>query len=191
MKKLKFIIPVLIVIMLIYFLGGYRFTALSAAKSNVYLPKDAQLMEQYDSDSSVIFLFKSDKEKMYRTVLAEKKAFFYQSRLSTYIPYNSDEIQTVGGISYTTKNNMASLLSVISYDEEVAYIEAGIEPYRESKEIKKGELTTFLFSTNNQIDQLHAVATNKEGEALYYYGYPKNAPTINLNKDLKWYKIDR
>lgn len=182
--------PLSIVIIFILSLSGYRFTALSAAKSNVFLPEDAELMEQYDSGSSVIFLFKSDKEKMYHTVLAEK-SFFYYSGLSTYTPYSSDEIQTVGGISYTTKNDTASLLSVISYDEDVTYIEAGVEPYVERKEIRKGELITFLFSFSNQIDQLNAVATNKEGEELYYFGYPKNATYINLNEDLRWYKIDR
>lgn len=82
------------------------------------------------------------------------------------------------------------MLSVISYDEEVAYIEAGVEPYTEVKEIKVREPITFLFSFSKQIDHLNAVATNKEGEKLYYFGYPENATHINLNEDIRWYKID-
>jgi hypothetical protein len=121
MKKWLFIIPLLVVMILIFILSGYRFTALSSVKDARFLPTDAELLEQHDTGSSVILIFKSDKEEKYRTVLAEKKGMFYRSRHSTFTPYRSDNIQTFGGISYTTKNDEASVFSVISYDEEVAY----------------------------------------------------------------------
>ncbi|QOR67326.1 hypothetical protein IM538_04080 [Cytobacillus suaedae] len=184
MKKWLFIVPLLVVIILIFMISGYRFTALSAAKSHAFLPADAELLEQHDTGSSVIVIFKSDKEEKYRTLLAEKKGMFYICRHSTFTPYRSDSIQTFGGFSFITKNDEASVFSVISYDEEVAYIEAGVEPNRERKEIRTGVPVTFIFSYSKQLDQLNPVATNKEGEELYYYGY------LNLYEDIKWHKID-
>ncbi len=108
MKKWKVVLPLLIISILLFFISGYRFTALSAAKSHYFLSKDTELMEQYDTGSSVIFLFKNDKEKIYQTVLSEKSGVFFRSSVSTEIPYSSDEIQTVGGISATTENDAVS-----------------------------------------------------------------------------------
>ncbi|ENH96919.1 hypothetical protein J416_08412 [Gracilibacillus halophilus YIM-C55.5] len=190
MKKWIFILPFIIIIIVILFFSGYRFTAFSAAKSHDFLPVDADVVEQHDIGSSVIYLFKSDEEEMYHTVLSEKKCFFYHSDVSTYTPFRSGDIQTIGGIRYTTKDEEATMMSVISNDKEVAYIEAGAEPYTKKKKIKIGEPITFLFSYSKPINQLNAVATNKEGEELYYYGYPENATHININEDLRWYKID-
>jgi hypothetical protein len=191
MKKRNFVIPIqlLVVFTLIFFISGYRFTALSAAKSNDFLSKDAKLIEQYDTDSSVIFLFKSDEAEMYQTVLSEKSGVLFRSSASTNTPYSSDKIQTVGGISITTGNDAATLLSVISYDEEVAYIEAGIEPIVERKEIQNGERISFLYPFSEQIDFLYPTAFNKDGKKLYYYGYPKDTNVSN-SEDLKWHKIE-
>jgi len=189
MKKWKLLIPLLIVIVMIFFISGYRLTALSAAKSNSFLSRDAELMEKYDTGSSVIFLFKNDKEEIYQTVHSEKSGVLFRSSASTYIPYNSDKIQTVGGISVTTKNDETTLLSVISYDEEVAYIEAGVEPYIERKEISKGERVSFLFPFSEQIDFLYPTAFNKDGKKLYHYGYPKDTNVFN-GEDFKWHKFD-
>ncbi|MGV2942004.1 hypothetical protein AB5I83_20550 [Mesobacillus sp. LC4] len=189
MKKWIFFISLLIVIVLIFIISGYRFTALSSAKSNSFLSKDAELMEKYDTGTSVIFLFKSDKEEMYQTVHSEKSDVFFRSSVSTNIPYISDEIQTVGAISVTTENDAATLLSVISYDEEVAYIEAGVEPNVERKAISKGERISFLFPFSEQIDFLYPTAFNKDGKKLYYYGYPKDT-NVFKSEDFKWHKIE-
>ncbi|WP_449539743.1 hypothetical protein [Ferdinandcohnia sp. Marseille-Q9671] len=189
MRKWKLGIPLLIVVIFIFFISGYRFTAFSAAKSNDFLSKDAELMEQYKIGASVIFLFKDDEEEIYQTVLSEKSGLLYRSSASTTIPYISDTIQTVGGISFTTKNDAATLLSVISYDEEVAYIEAGVEPSLERKEIKKGERISFLFPFSEQIDFLYPTAFNKAGKKLYYFGYPKDTNEFK-SEDLKWHEIN-
>ncbi|RHW43317.1 hypothetical protein D1B31_01210 [Neobacillus notoginsengisoli] len=189
MKKWIFVIPMLIVIIMIYFISGYRFTALSAAKSNAFLSKDAELMEEYDTGSSAVFLFKNDEEKIYQTVLSERSGLFFRSSASTNTPYSSDKIQTIGGISFTSEKDAGTLLSVISYDEEVAYIEAGIEPNIERKEINKGERISFLFPFGEQIDFLYPTAFNKDGKKLYYLGYP-NDTNILKNEDFKWHKIE-
>ena len=86
------------------------------------------------------------KQRYTKRYLSEKSGVLFRSRVSTNIPYSSDEIQTVGGISFTTGNDAATLLSVISFDEEVAYIEAGIEPIVERKEIQQWRTYFFLIS---------------------------------------------
>ncbi|WP_062105542.1 hypothetical protein [Bacillus niameyensis] len=189
MKKLIVVIPLLIATILIFFISGNRFTALSAAKNNAYLSNDAELLQQYDTGSFNIFLFRSDEEGIYQTVLSEKSGPLYRSNASTNIPYNSDPIQTVGGISFTSEKDTVTFLSVISYDEEVAYIEAGVEPNVERKEIRKGERISFMFPFSEQIDFLSPTAFNKEGKKLYYYGYPKDTNVIQ-REDLKWHKIN-
>lgn len=189
MKKWTVVISMLVVIILIFVMSGYRFTALSAAKSNTFLSKDAELMEQYDTGSSVIFLFKSDEQKIYQTVLSERSGLFYRSNASTNTPYSSDKIQTVGGMSFSNEKDEGTLLSVISYDEEVAYIEAGIEPNLERKEINKGERISFLFPFSEQIDLIHPIAFNNDGKKLYYLGYPEDT-NIFKSEDFKWHRFE-
>jgi hypothetical protein len=189
MKKRKEVIPILVVIILILIITGYRFTALSAAKSNSFVSRDFEVIEKYDTGSSVIFLFKSDEKELFLTVLSEKSGLFYRSNLSTYIPYSSDTLQTVGGLSFTTNSEAFSFISIQSYDDEVAYIEAGEDSNLERKEINKGERIYFLFPFSKQIDFLNATAFNKDGKKLYYYGYPKETNIIN-GMDLNWHKVD-
>ncbi len=58
----------------------------------------------------------------------------------------------------------------------------------ERKEVKKGELTTFLFPFSEQLDFLYPTAFNKDGKKLYYFGYPKDTNVFN-NEDFKWHNI--
>ncbi len=189
MKKLMIIFPVLLVIVFIFFISGFRFTAVSSAKNHSFLANDSELIDEYKIGSSVISLFKSDKEKIYRTVLTEKNTFFYQSKVSTYTPYSSDKIQTVGGISIATENTTATFISIVSNDEEVSYIQVGVEPNVERKEISKGERISFLFPFSEQIDFLYPTAFNKDGKMLYYFGYPKDT-NVFKSEDFKWHKVD-
>jgi hypothetical protein len=189
MKYWRLTISLLIFIFLIFMVTGFKFTALSAAKSNPNITKDFELVEKYDAGTTVIYLFKSNEKKLYRTVLSEKSGLLFRSSSSTYIPYSKDSLQTVGGISYRTDKDAFTLLSVISFDDDVAYIEAGADQDLQRKEIKKRERISFLFPFSKQIDLLNAAAFNKNGKKLYYYGYPNGANSIN-SKDLKWHKIN-
>lgn len=92
-------------------------------------------------------------------------------------------------MSFTSENDEITFLSVISNDEEVAYIEVGIEPNIERKEINKGERVSFLFPFSEQIDYLNPTAFDKDGKRLYYYGFPKDTNVIKT-EDYKWHKID-
>lgn len=182
------IVPILFVIVLFFFISGYRFTALNAAKSNPLLSKDAKLMEKHNIGSSDIFLFKSDKKQLYQTVLSEKSKVFFRSSALTYIPYSSDPLQTVGGMSVTNKSNAFTFVSIKSNDGKVAYLEAGKGPNLVRKEIRKGERVSFIFQFSKQIDNLNLTAFDQDGNKLYYYGYPKDT-NIFKTEDLKWHKI--
>ncbi|MFJ7973658.1 hypothetical protein [Psychrobacillus sp. NPDC096389] len=189
MRKGVKVLPVLIIIIVLFIFNGYRFTALSAAKGNPLLSKDAELVEAYDTGKSTIFLFKNDNEEIFQTVLTEKYGFLFRSSASTIVPFSADMIQTVGGFSFTGENDAATLLSVISNTEEVAYIEVGVDTDLERKAIRKGERISFLFPFSEQVDFLNATAFNHEGEALYYYGLAENVSQVHIPEDLKWHKI--
>ncbi len=189
MKKLMITLPILLVIVFLFFISEFRFTAVSSAKNHAFLENDSELIGEYKVSSSYIFLFKSDKEELYRTVLTEKKWAFYRSNVSTFTPYSSDEIQTIGAMNVSTENTSATFISVISNDEEVSYVEVGVEPNIERKEINKGERITFLYPFNKQINQLNPTAFNKDKEKLFYYGYPKDTNVFNTDEN-KWHKVD-
>ncbi|KAB2951510.1 hypothetical protein F9B85_11930 [Heliorestis acidaminivorans] len=188
MKKLMITLPILLVIVFIFFISEFRFTAVSSAKNHSFLENDAELIGEYKVGSSFIFLFKSDKEELYRTVLTEKDGLFYRSNVSTYTPYSSDKIQTAGVLNVSTGNTDATFISIISNDEEVSYIEVGVEPNVKSKRINMGERVTFLFPVSKQIYLLNPTAFNKDGEKLFYYGLPKDTNVFNTD-DIKWHKV--
>lgn len=190
MTKWKWIAGVITVI-LFMFISGFRFTALNAATSNTFISNDYTLLEEYDAGSATIFLFKSDKEQLYRTVVSKKYGLLYRSNVSTFIPYRTDSLQTIGGISYKNNKKEFTILVIESSVEEVTYIEAGLDYNLERKQISKGERIYFLFPFSKQINFLYPIAFNKEGEKLYYYGYPENSNFININEDLRWHKIDK
>lgn len=191
MNKWKLgIVITLVLFLLMLFVSGYRFTALSAATSHTFVLNDSLLIGEWETGSTGLFLFKNDEQEVYRTVVSEKSGLLYISRASTFEPYRDDAVQTIGGISYRNSKDGLSLLVIMSNDGEVAYIEAGDKRKRERQDINKGELISFLFPYSIQIDHLNAKAFNKDGEELYYFGLPKNSNRINLNEDLRWHKIE-
>lgn len=192
MKKIfstKWMKGIMIIVAILLFFGitGYRFTPLSAAKGNPFISSDYELIDEFRGETAILYLFKSEEEEMYRTVLSEREGIFYRSPVSISIPMTDDPIRTIGAMSSIIKNGEGvSFLVIESFDEDVAYIEAGREFKRERQVVKKGEPVTFLFPFSKQVDFLNAIAFNEDGEKLYYYGYPKNQMFIN-SKDLKWY----
>ncbi|WP_404427099.1 hypothetical protein LG296_14770 [Ureibacillus chungkukjangi] len=54
------------------------------------------------------------------------------------------------------------------------------------KNITIGEPIHFLLPFAKQIDQLNAIAYDKDGNKLYYYGRDEGNTNIN---DIKWLKV--
>lgn len=188
MKKGIFVIIISGIIVLFMTVNGYRFTPESAAESSGGLTKDFERIDTHEIGSDTVVLYKSDAKKEYRTVLAEKSGWLYKSYTSSYVPYNSDPLRLVGGISVTTENNALTYMNILSMDEDVSYIEAGIEPYVRRQEISKGERISFLFPFSEQLENLNPVAYDHNGKKLYYFGYPKDTNQFS-DEEFKWHEF--
>ena len=175
----------MILCVVIFIFSGYRLTPLSAAKANPFVTNDFEFVDKYENDSSSFYLFKSDAKKEYMTVHVNKKRFIYHSNTSTSIPYSTDLLQTIGGMSIRYENKEATLFVVLSKDEKVTSIGIETEYSDERKNVTKGEPIYFLLPYSKQIDQLNAIANDKDGNELYYYGWNEG----NILRDLKWHKI--
>lgn len=190
MLKWRFTIPALVVIifvaMYVFMFNGYRFSAQSAARSNTFITKNYHLFASYASGPFGIFLFKSDVNRMYRTVLSERSGPLYRSSVSVYIPYQSGALQTVGDMNYSSPDNGFTFMSFKSNNNNVAYIEAGVQPNRERKEIKEGQTISFWF--DHYVSRPDIEAFDAQGKELYYYGYPKNTSEFSSN-NFSWHKF--
>ncbi|QFT89604.1 hypothetical protein FIU87_13165 [Bacillus sp. THAF10] len=114
----------------------------------------------------------------------------YKSSIATYYPFNSDDLQLIGGLSFKSDNNAGTtVFSVVSNTEKVGYIELSLDEKFQRKEINKGERVTFIFPYSEQIDFLNPTAFDEEGNALYYFGYPKGE-TVLKHEDFRWHKIE-
>ncbi|WP_409368520.1 hypothetical protein [Lysinibacillus sp. 38-6] len=183
MKKVGIVFALLLIVVVIF--NGYRLTPLSAAKANPFVTNDYELVDKYHIDSSSFYLFKSEAKKEYITVDVNQKNFMYRSSTSTSIPYSSDLLQTIGGFSIRYDDKEVTLFVVLSNDEEVTSIGIQTGNKDEIKNITKGETIHFLLPFSKQIDQLNAKAFDKEGNALYYYGWNEG----HIKSNLKWHKL--
>ncbi|AST91896.1 MULTISPECIES: hypothetical protein [Sutcliffiella] len=188
MRRFKVLIPLFIVVIIYLFFSGYRITPLSAANAFPLLPKDAELVEEMKISTTPIFVYKSEEENQYVSVTSEKNGVFYRSTQSTFVPIRTDSLQTVGLMNFRNKDGEGTYFSVLSTDEEVFYIEVGIDPDVIRKEIRAGESVSFYLSSFEVINFLYPTAYNKDGKPLFYYGIPKNAPTYTP-EDIKWHEI--
>ncbi|MFJ7954339.1 hypothetical protein ACIQZG_22815 [Lysinibacillus sp. NPDC096418] len=186
MKKVRIGLGLSIICIVIFIFGGYRFTPLAAAKANSFVTKDYELIGEYKNDTSIFYLFKNDGQQHYRTVYVNQNNLIYRSNYSNIFPYSNDDLQTIGGMSIQDENEAATVLIIHSLDENVASIRLESDFGIETKEILKDEIAYFLLPFAKQIDQLNAVALDKNGNKLYYYGYESN----NSFNNLKWYKIE-
>lgn len=189
MKKLVLVLAFAGVAVFIFLLSHYRFTPESAALSNPALTDDFEYVDQIGIGEAKVLLFKSDVKEEYRMVLAEKSGLLYRSNFSTYTPYTSDPLQLVGGMSITTENHALTYLSVISNDEHVAYIEAGVEPHVERREVSKGERISFSFPFSEHVNKLNATAFDESGKKLYFLGYPEGTNMFR-QEDFRWHRYE-
>ncbi|WP_044338973.1 hypothetical protein [Rossellomorea aquimaris] len=189
MKKLILVLVSVGMVVVMFMLSNYRFTPESAALSNPALTDDFEYVDQHGLGEAEVLLFKSDEKEEYMTVLAEKSGLLYRSNSSTYTPYTSDPLQLVGGMSLATEENALTYLSVISNDDKVAYIEAGVEPHVERRGVSVGERVSLLFPFSENINKLNATAFDQNGKKLYYLGYPKGTNMFR-QEDFRWHKYE-
>ena len=63
MKKTSIGVALIVICIVFFIFGGYRFTPLAAAKANSFVTKDFELIGEYKNDSSIFYLFKSDSKQ--------------------------------------------------------------------------------------------------------------------------------
>ena len=184
-KSLRFAGSIFIIVFLLY-LGGYRFDSMDAVKANSQIPKGAQLLDQVNFKWGNIYIFDTEDKPM--TVISLKKlGWFWVSNTSVFHYRNQDPVRTIGGATFADKNNSASVISIIVYDPDVAYIEAGPENDRLRQEVTLEMPLTFWWEYSIKWSDLAPKAYDSEGNVLYEYRYPETNHTNQ--EDLKWYHV--
>ena len=187
-KTVAIFVSIIFVAMYFYFFiaSGYRFSPENAAKSNAFITRNYQLFASYKTGPFGIFLFKSNANRMYRTVLSKRNGIFYRSNVSVSIPYQSGALETVGYFNDSTHDHGFTFMSFKSNSNNVAYIEAGVKPNRKKEEIIKGQTVAFLF--DQYVSAPNVIAFNAQERELYYFGYLKNT-SIFTDDSFKWHKF--
>jgi hypothetical protein len=176
---------VIILITLFFYLGGYKLDALSAARTNSFVPKDSVLLDEVDYPWGKVFLFDSPEKPI--TVISFKSfGFLWVSRMSTYYFHNDDPIKTIGGVSYSDdKSRATTIISVLLNDPQISYLEIGPEGNRLRKQAALNVPITFSWDKSFPWNDFNAKAIDEEGKVLYEYRYAKSNYT--RSEDLKWY----
>jgi len=173
---------------LIFYISGYRFTPLDAAKAHFDVGENSVSFEDVDFGWGKVYLFKTPKGP--RTVIAIKNGFLWRAPAAVhYDQTSSDVINTVGWMSYNDNKGQATVFAVETFDPNIVSVEAGPIGERTTKEVKVG--TPIIFSWNNVIqpNELKPVALTTNGVPLYEYRYPKNTNGTR-NDELKWYPVN-
>lgn len=184
--KTKLILAVVaaILVFLAFYSCGYRFDGLSAAKANVFVPKNSVLIDQADYDWGGVYVFNSP-EKPVTAVSIKKFGFLWSSRLSVYYFHHDDPIQTIGGISLANPREKATVFTVLVRDPDVSYIEAGAEGSRARKAATIDKPITFSWDTLINGGDLKPQAFDAGGKLVYEYRYA--TANYTRSEDLRWY----
>ncbi|WP_274651193.1 hypothetical protein [Paenibacillus humicola] len=171
----------------LFFAGGYKFDALSAARANSFVPSDSVLLDKVDYPWGKVFIFDSPEKPI--TVLSFKSfGFIWHSSMSTYNYHHDDPIQTVGEISYSDdKGRDTTVISIRVTDAQVSYLEIGPEGNRLRKEAVLHAPITFSWDRSFPWNDFNAKAFTKDGKVLYEYRYANS--NVIRSEDFKWYPI--
>ncbi|AFQ44346.1 hypothetical protein [Desulfosporosinus meridiei] len=185
LNKVAGIVFVIAITLGIWFLysSGYRFSSLGAAKAHFNAEKSVTDFGEVNFQWGKVYLFRTSKGP--RTVLAIKEGFLWRAPVTVHFPQNSDNIKTVGWMSYTGKDP-ATVFAVETSDPTISYIEVGPTTERIKKEITVNSPVIFSWDKPVDFNTFNPVALSKEGNVLFEYRYPKNTTTISSD-DLKWY----
>ncbi|EGW38520.1 hypothetical protein [Desulfosporosinus sp. OT] len=181
-------IVIFIMTVMFFYISGYRFTPLDAAKAHFDVGKNSVSLGDVDFGWGKVYLFKIPKGS--RTVIAIKNGFLWRAPAAVYFDQTSAEvINTVGLLSYNGNNGQATVFAVETFDPNIAFVEAGPMGMRTTKEVKVGTPVIFSWDKAIQPTELKPKALTNNGVPLYEYRYPKNTNVIS-HDELKWYPVD-
>lgn len=177
----------MVLVTLFYYFGGYKLNALSAARANPFVPKDSVLLDKVNYSWGKVFIFDSS-DKPVTAISYKHLGFLWVSTMSTYSFHNDDSIKTIGGIIYSDdKGRAATVLSVLSNEPAISYLEVGPEGNRLRKKAVLNEPITFYWDQAIPWNDYNAKAFNENGKILYEYRYPET--NYFRSEDLKWYPV--
>lgn len=188
-KKISVVILLMLLVVLFTYASGYRFTPEAAAKAHSILEKNSTLVKKVNTPFGQVFIYKE--KNSYRTILPEKKRFFWRASNSfstEEINDKNDSIRTIGYCSVINGEESGTIMAVQVKDDKIAYIEAGTELNRERKKVKTGEYILFTWDKAFYPWQVNPIALSENGEKLYQYEYPKSSNYVDL-KELRWHKV--
>jgi len=187
MRKVVFIIPALLLVVILGFFTGYRLTPESAAQANFYV-QDAQLVIKTETSIGEVFVYK--KSNYYVTVAPQKRAFMWISRISFNtegVDDKSDPVRLIGWFSTSTGTAMI----VQSHDNSVAYVEAGTATNTKREYSNQDGIFVFNWSqAYNPLQDSEPAAYTVDGNKLYTYCYGKKLSTYRDVNELRWYTLD-
>lgn len=181
-------IAILLLIIIITYMLGYRFTPEQAARANSWIHKDSILMGREDFGAAQVYLFEN--QDKYYTVIADYKFPFWRSGVNFWANKTEDKIKLVGWCSYTTGGKRITVVPVQCYDENVAYIEMGPEPERLRKDIPLKQTVIFSWEKSIPWNDLNGFAYSKDHKKLYRFGYEIKNNTINPS-ELRWFPFSQ
>ncbi|UUZ79005.1 hypothetical protein LJK88_27580 [Paenibacillus sp. P26] len=172
------------------YIGGTRFTAISAAQAQPEVGKEAVVFDQLDLPWGKVFLVNTARGE--RTVVVRKKGPFWHSNgVITFEKSNAaDPIRTIGWLNYEYTGvhppESITLISIITTDPRVAAIEVGDGTDRVKKHIEPNKPLLVWWPKTFIGSLLNPVALSSDGKPLYEYRY--TYPNIT-DSSLKWYPV--
>ncbi|HHY24733.1 MAG TPA: hypothetical protein GX527_11005 [Clostridiaceae bacterium] len=184
--KIIVVVVIFIVLVFSFFSGNYRFTPLAAAKAHFDVGMNAVSLGDVDFGWSHIYVFNTDNGP--RTVISIKSLFLWRAPAAVHFQSSTDEIKTVGWMSYFDKKGQATVFAVETSNPTIAFIEAGPPNERIRKEVKVDTPIIFSWNRGLQFNNLKPIAFSTDGTPLYEYRYPENT-TVIRSEELKWYSV--
>ena len=188
------VIAILIAFAYLIFIGpSFRLSSYSAARANVFIEKEHELIGMIELDKAEVYVFYDSIDDRYRSALVEDFLIGYRSNMSAhYYPHFEDDIRTIGGMNISTDEVDYCTFMVINQLTDISSI-ALINNDGEvlaSTPIEVDEEVTLIYEPKRRERwfDYELVALDDDGVARYYYGYEHGDNHLS-DDEYKWYSF--
>lgn len=133
-RKVLFVSTLLVAILFIMYIAGFRLSLEAAAKAHAFLEKDSLLVHTEETSLGKVYVYAQD--DYFLTIMPEKKFLLWKAPTSVTtkgINDKNDLIRTIGSLNATTDKGSVTVMVINVKDDNVRYIEAGIELKRKDR----------------------------------------------------------
>lgn len=179
-RKYLFIKVTLLIlaIILISYLYGFRFTPLEAIKSN--LKKEDKLFRTIEYNWGKIYIIKESSG--YKSMAVKKYGLLWRISNSCFYKNTSDSVKTISWLN----DHSYTFYAVLPEDKNIKYIEIGSENDRIRKDIKKSnDIIIFYWEKSIPWNEFNGICYDNSNKPIYEFKYPQS--TTIIIDDLKWY----